>query len=889
MGIPCRKLNRHNSVGDFEGIFFEINLKKKKWLFFGEYNPEKENIANFLLNVASTLDHFLTNYDNLFLMGDFNSEPNEKELADFCETYNLSNLVKGPTCYKNPTNPSCIDLLFINRTGNYKQSIMVETGISDYHKLVVTVMKSFFKKAAPHIIKYRDYKTFDERLFRNELSENLADISDTELNYDVFENIFLKHINKYAPMKEKRVRANNSPFMNKILSKAVMKRSRLRNKYLKNPTEINKITYTKYRNYCVNLFKKEKRKYYGNLDPKLIIDNKTFWKTVKPLFSETKKDSRNIILIENEEIISNNKNVTNIMNDFFSKAVENLNIEGYSVEGISIDPHVDPISYATEKFRKHPSIVKIKESITIEEKFSFPETEIAEVKKEIHGRNVNKPTTLNNIPAKILVLTSDICSPVITKIYNKSKENCDFPNALKMADITPAHKKEETTNKENYRPVSILPSISKILEGNMYDNIYMYMDKYLSPYLCGFRRGYSAQHCLIHMLEQWNKAMDNKCYAGALLTDLSKAFDCINHELLIAKLEAYGFDKDSLKFILSYLTDRKHRTKLNNSLSPWANIYSGIPQASILGPLLFNIYINGLLLFVNGKNVANYADDNTPYAMNFRFDSLIENVENDASILITWFRDNYLKMNEGKCHLLITNQEEKRVSAIIGKETIENSKSVKLLGITIDNKLSFDTHVSTICKKVNLKLHALARISNLMSTSKLRIIMKSFIESQFGYCPLVWMFHSRTLNNKINKLRERALRLVYKEHNLSFEELLRKDNSVTTHHRNLQKLAIEMYKLINNITPTLMKTLFPESGNPYTLRSGNSFQTYNVRTVYNGTETLLFRGPKTWGMVPSHIKKSKSLKEFNSRIRNWTPEGCECRLCKVFVRNVGFI
>ena len=166
--------------------------------FFGGSIPKKENIANFLLNVASTLDHFLTSYDNLFLMGDFNSEPNEKELADFCETYNLSNLVKGPTCYKNPTNPSYIDFLLTNRTGNYKQSIT-------------------------------------ERLFRNELRENLADISDTELNYDVFENIFLMHINKYAPMKEKRVRANNSPFMNKILSKAVMKRSRLRHKYLKNP------------------------------------------------------------------------------------------------------------------------------------------------------------------------------------------------------------------------------------------------------------------------------------------------------------------------------------------------------------------------------------------------------------------------------------------------------------------------------------------------------------------------------------------------------------------------------------------------------------------------------------------------------------------------------
>ena len=248
-----------------------------------------------------------------------------------------------------------------------------------------------------------------------------------------------------------------------------------------------------------------------------------------------------------------------------------------------------------------------------------------------------------------------------------------------------------------------------------------------------------------------------------------------------------------------------------------------------------------------------------------------------------------LKVNEDKCHLLITNQENNSVSAIIAEETIKNSESVKLLGITTDNKLRFDKHVAIICKMVNLKLHALARISNLMSTNKLRIIMKSFIESQFGYCPLVWMFHSRTLNNKINKLHERALRLVYKDYNLSFGELLIKDKSVTIHHRNLQKLAIEMYKLTDNITPTLMKAILPEINNQYNLRSGNRFQTYNVRTVYNGTETISFRGPKTWDMAPNHIRISKSLKEFKSKIRNWTPEGCECRLCKVFVQNLGFI
>ena len=398
-------------------------------------------------------------------------------------------------------------------------------------------------------------------MFRNELGENLAEISESEIDYDVFENIFLKQINKYAPMKEKRVRANN--FMNKILTKAVMKRSRLRNKYLKNPNEINKMVYRKYR----NLFKKEKRKYYENLEPKLIIDNKIFWKTVKPLFSESQKDSRNIVLIEKENIISNNKNVANIMNDFFSRAVENLNIDGYHTEEFLVNPNMDGVSNSIVKYQHHLSIIKIKESITNKDIFSFSKANLGEIKKQIHSLNISKPTTLNNIPAKILALTNDICSPLITEIYNKSIDKCNYPKALKMADITPAHKKAETTNKGNYRPVSILPSISKIFEGNMYEDIYMYMNKYLSPYLCGFRRGYSAQHCLTIMLEQWKKSLDAKQYAGALLTDLSKAFDCTNHELLIAKLEAYGFDNDSLKFINSYLTDRKHRTKVNNSSS----------------------------------------------------------------------------------------------------------------------------------------------------------------------------------------------------------------------------------------------------------------------------------------------------------------------------------
>ena len=174
-------------------------------------------------------------------------------------------------------------------------------------------------------------------------------------------------------------------------------------------------------------------------------------------------------------------------------------------------------------------------------------------------------------------------------------------------------------------------------------------------------------------------------------------------------------------------------------------------------------------------------------------------------------------MNSNKCKLLVTNHSDD-IYMKIDNELISASTSVNLLGITIDNKLTFNDHISKLCKKTSIKLHALSRISNYISCNKLRVTMKAFIESQFGYCPLIWMFHGRTLNHRINRLHKRALQLVHKCPTLTFEELLVKDNSFTIHDRNLQRLAIEMYKIVNNLSPDIMKEIFPMSLNPYNLR-----------------------------------------------------------------------
>ena len=263
------------------------------------------------------------------------------------------------------------------------------------------------------------------------------------------------------------------------------------------------------------------------------------------------------------------------------------------------------------------------------------------------------------------------------------------------------------------------------------------------------------------MIDKWMKAVDNNKVFGALLTDLSKVFDCMCYDLLVAKLNAYGMSFPALEMIHDYLQNRKQRTKIWTSYSSWEDITSGVPQGSILGPHLFNIFLCDLFHEYQNSYFANYADDTTPYIVGDNTTEVLTNLSSLAQKLFTWFANNKMKANHDKCHLLLSTQESFNIQ--IANFTIKSSKAKKLLGINLDKNLKFDIHVESICQKANRKLNALARIANYMELPKRHILMNAFFKSQFNYCPAIWMFHSRTLNNKINRLHERCLRIIYKD------------------------------------------------------------------------------------------------------------------------------
>ena len=355
--IPSKMLDFKS---DIEAFFIEINLRKVKWLLSCSYNPSKSTITSHLDKLGYFLIAANINYDKILLLGDFNAEANEKPMIEFCHINSFKHLMKSPTCFKNPNNPFCIDLILTNSPQSFQNTSTIDTGLSDFHHMTLTVLKTKFPKMEPKKVAYRDYKYFSNDTFRNELLNELSRFDIRDLSFQNFVQTNMKLINRLAPIKQRYIRSNQQPFINKSVAKAIMNRSRVRNRFWKNPSEENRKAYNRQRNYCVNLIRREKRKYFDNLNVKDVTDNKTFWKTIKTHFSDKTGNSEKINLVDENIIISDDKAIAETFSDYFSSAISRLDIPFNREILANTENEKNPLDKAILTYKEHPSIQSIK-------------------------------------------------------------------------------------------------------------------------------------------------------------------------------------------------------------------------------------------------------------------------------------------------------------------------------------------------------------------------------------------------------------------------------------------------------------------------------------------------------------------------------------------------
>ena len=388
--------------------------------------------------------------------------------------------------------------------------------------------------------------------------------------------------------------------------------------------------------------------------------------------------------------------------------------------------------------------------------FQIPLITSSQVSQFIHKLDPGKATGLDGIGPRILKMACDIISPSIADLINKSITTGHFPNQLKIAKVFPIFKNGAKDNPSNYRPISILPTISNIFEKHVNSHLMAFLNKYKLIHECqsGFRHKHSCNTALVKLIDQWMSSIDKGDMVGTLFIDFRKAFDMVDHSLLIKKLAYYKLSNTSLNWFKSYLSSRFQTIKSDSGLSKLSQLLSGVPQGSILGTTLFLLFINDLPLYLNHCLADLYADDSTFHVSGKNKDEIECKLQSDGNETDTWSNRNNLPKHYGKstCMTLGTKQKIDKVGTLnisIGNTQINHVSSQKLLGLFIDEALSWNTYIDHICSVISSRISLLKQLSSYVPTNIQKMFYQSYILPMIDYGSISW---GSTSNSNIKQI-----------------------------------------------------------------------------------------------------------------------------------------
>ena len=862
-----------NTAGEFQFIKIKNCKTSRKTIIIGNVYRSPSRKPDAFVSLYESVLQNLHKYSKkklAFIVGDFNqdliqceTDVHSQNLVDTAVSHGFIQLVSRPTRVTE-NSATLIDQVYTNNIDSILSCNIITLDLSDHLAIHTRVS---LNSGGTRVIRAknvkdrqnREFRVFNEannQTFHNRIEEETWDEidenSDAQSQYDKFSEIYMGHYNAaYPPKNQNKKRKNErndpKPWILPWLEDACARKNVLYNKFVKKPSEANKTAYEKMKTFCNKHTKRAKNKYYDRFFKEYNDNSRKQWQMINGLLNRTKNRVNIRKLIDDDGNIANTPAaIAENFNEYFANIATNL--KSKNTNGAEQD-------YSSfRQFLRHP----VQNSIYIN---PVDPSEVYEVIKQFK----NKYTRDTGISALKIANTSYNFTSTVAKMINKSFSEGVFPRQLKNARVIPVFKEGSKCEVENYRPISLLSSLSKIYEKLMHNKImnFLELNNSIHENQYGFRSGRSCEHALLTAQQTLLDSLSKHQVSLLLLIDFSKAFDMVDHKILLDKLENYGIRGMALKWLKSYLENRTQFVTIDGIDSSTKQMEYGVPQGSILGPLLFVIYINDLPNISKFAKFIMYADDANIILTGKNIVEINEQLMVIRDELEKWVGHNGLALNLKKTKYMIFSrqQTEKQLPSpfTLGNILIEHKTEARFLGVIIDDKLTWSSHIKALQAKMSRYIGIMYKLKSLLPLKTRIQIYHSFVQSHINYCSLIWGFSAKSNIEKLFCAQKKGIRAVvpgfinykYRASNRGgiipghTKEYFKKFNIMTVHGVIVTNTLLFMHKVrhfSHTLPPSVLHTIAKNSPSPgSTFESCQDWLNYINNHIF--FKSVFFKGP----------------------------------------------
>lgn len=825
-----------------ECIGVEATIMNKKSLFLCIYRSPSANINMF---IDALTDMFALAYEKkfhgIFVFGDFNLDLfkfNDIHVQEFCNlmySYSLSPLTTKPTRVTDTTT-TLIDHIWSSQADTNTGNFIINTEISDHYPVISQFSTTVSHK--PIVFYKRIINDFTLNTFKEDLSKvnwnNVTQCSCPEESFNIFLHEFNTLYHKHFVVKKHCLNNKHiiSPYITSALKKSITEKNRLARLANKWPITYRE-TYRRYRNNLTKTLRAAKNDYYKNKLRNKQGDPKAHWQIINNLLGRANNVHPTITLDPPCD------NTANVFNEHF-----------INIGNTQTDASDNYLRYLNQP----PAFSMYMTPTNTNEVMNY----LKELKSESPG--------FDEISPKVLKFTNNILTIPLTHIINLTIKQGIFPQHLKKAKVIPIFKSGNRCDINNYRPISVLPAFSKIFEKVIVARLVKYLEEnqILSQYQHGFRANHSTETAILQFVNNIYKSLEDKLYVVGVFIDLSKAFDSINHNILIDKMQHIGIRGVPLQLFRSYLSNRSQSVSCNNVTSQFNSIFRGVPQGSVVGPILFLIYVNDIINASSKFKYTIYADDTNLLLTDKDITSLHSSIHTELKLINQWIKCNKLKLNVSKTnYILFQNRSIKNILPPLQLEgtTLNQVHHAKFLGVRIDENLNWKLHIDDISLRVSKVCGILYKIRHTLTTDALISIYYTLCYPHLTYCVPIWASTWPSFIKKLEVAQRKVIRCI---------SFLGKFDSVSSQFSSMKLLNFHSIHTYFSLLLIYKMLKFRTNNIFQFVNSSHVTRSNNVNLICPQFRTTLFKncilylGPKIFNALPLNLKKIVTVDNFLS-------------------------